>query len=166
MGNFEFAFTYVEIGDVLDVHAEAMQITGDPPQGVYPDRVDLLKAALEHIQNDNFYRSIDAKLTHLLFSVCQLHVFFEGNKRTTVAVGAKFLANNGFEHRVAKFIRYMENVVVCLADNKISKGFLGEIVIAFLNEEEEEEELKLRILEALEEVRRDQEQRDAANQPN
>jgi death on curing protein len=159
----EFPVAYPTIEDIIELHAIAMRVSGDPVQGVNPEALDRLRGTLEHIQNDNYYRSLDAKLTHLFFFACKMHAFVEGNKRLAIAVGAKFLNDNGFHHRVPKFLRFMENVVVCVADNKISKEFLGEIVIAFLNEEEEDEQLKLKILDALEQVRNEQEQRDAQN---
>lgn len=160
---FEFPISYPTIDDVVELHAVAMRVSGDEVQGINPEALDRLRATLEHIQNDDYYRSIDAKLTHLFFFACKMHAFVEGNKRLALAVGAKFLNENGFHHRVPKFLRFMESVVVCVADNKISKELLGEIVTAFLNEEEEEEVLKIQILTALEQVRADQEQRDAAN---
>ncbi len=165
MTEFVFPFHYPTIADAIAAHEQAMEISGDVVQGANPDAIALFEASLDLIKIVDFYRSFDEKLTHLFFSACKAHAFVEGNKRFTVALCAKFLTDNGFGHRATRFMRYMENVVVCVADNKIDKAFLGQIMIAFLSGEEEEEEIKLRILEAVEQVRLDQEQRDAENQP-
>jgi death-on-curing protein len=109
-----------------------------------------MRATLELVQNDDYYRSIDAKLTHLVFSACKTHAFVEGNKRLALALGAKFINDNGFDNLVTKWLRFMENILVCVADNKIDKPFFGEIVTAFLNGDEDEEGMKLRVLEAIE----------------
>ena len=158
-------WVYLTIDDVIELHAEAMRLSGDDVQGTNPERLALLEASLDHIQNDEYYETFDAKLTHLLFSTCKAHAFVEGNKRASLAVGGEFLQHNGLQRRYTQFMRFMESVIVCVADNKISKQFLGEIVIAFLKEEEDDEELSMRILAALEEVVRDQELRDTENRP-
>lgn len=44
----------------------------------------------------------------------------------------------------------MENVAVAVADNIIDKELLGEIIISLLSEDEYGEELKLKIISALE----------------
>jgi len=158
-------WVYLTLNDVIELHADAMRVSGDENQGTNAAKLALLESSLEHIQNDEYYGTFAAKLTHLLFSTCKTHAFVEGNKRASLAVGARFLDDNGLPHRVQKFFRFMETVIVCVADNKISKEFLGEIVVAFLQEEEDDEGLSLRILEALEAVLRDQALRDAENQP-
>lgn len=43
----------------------------------------------------------------------------------------------------------MENIAVHVADNRISKELLGEIVYSLINEEDYSEELKLKIIHAL-----------------
>ena len=86
----------------------------------------------------------------------QVSRIFRRHKRLTLALGAKFLNDNGFDPLVPRFLRFMENVVVCVAEGTIAKPFLGEIVIAFLNGEEEDEEMKLKILDALARIPPDQ----------
>lgn len=158
-------WVYLTIEDVIALHAAAMRLSGDEVQGTNPDALALLEASLDLLQNDEYYATFDAKLTHLLFSTCKAHAFVEGNKRASLAVAGEFIEQNGLQRRYTKFMSFMENVIVCVADNKISKQFLGEIVIAFLKEEEDDEELSLRILDALREVVRDQALREAENQP-
>ena len=153
---------YPSIDDAIAAHATAMQVSDDVVTGAGA-AFDLLKSALEHIQNDEYYPTFDAKLAHLFFSACKHHAIIDGNKRMTLALTTKFLILNEHEPVAQKFIRYMENVLICVADNKISKEFLGEIISAFLRGDEENEEIKLKILHAVDAVRQDQEERDAQN---
>ena len=157
--------TYPSIGKVIEIHALAMQVSDDVVQGSNPDALALLESALIHMQNDAYYPTIDEKLTHLFFSACKSHAFVEGNKRMALALSVEFLAENCFDAITTQFVRHMEDVVVCVADNKIDKALLGQIIRNFLVGDEEDEGIKLRILDAVEQVRIDQERRDAENQP-
>src|SRR5690606_41407 len=78
------------------------------------------------------------------------HCFNDGNKRTSIALGAFLLEVNGLDTFVNKFIIEMENIAVSVADNLISKELLREIMGSLLIEEEFDEALKLKIIEALE----------------
>lgn len=72
-----------------------------------------------------------------------------GNKRTSIALGAYLLEVNGIEYCIDKFIIEMENIAVYVADNKISKSLLQEIISSILIEDDFSEELKLKIIDAL-----------------
>ncbi len=85
----------------------------------------------------------------MVYSVNKNHCFNDGNKRTSVALGALFLQINGLDGCVTKFIREMENIAVAVADNLIDKDLLQEIVYSLINNEEYDEELKLKIVHAL-----------------
>lgn len=108
-----------------------------------------IESVLEHIQNDLYYPEFEDKLTHLVFSVNKLHAFSDGNKRTSIALGAYLLEVNGIEYCIDKFIIEMENIAVYVADNKISKSLLQEIISSILIEDDFSEELKLKIIDAL-----------------
>jgi death on curing protein len=109
-----------------------------------------LESILHHIQNDDYYPSFEEKLTHLVFAVNKGHCFADGNKRTSIALGGWFLEINGLDVFVSKFIIEMENIAVHVADNRINKDLLGEIIYSLINEEDYNEELKLKIIHALE----------------
>jgi len=118
--------------------------------GVHGERdIDLLSSILEHIQNDLYYPDIECKLTHLVFSVNKSHAFTDGNKRTSIALGAYFLEINGLDFCVSRFIIEMENVAVHVADNRIDKDLLQEIVTSIINEPQFSEELQIKILDAI-----------------
>lgn len=108
-----------------------------------------IESVLEHIQNDFYYPEFEDKLTHLVFSVNKFHAFNDGNKRTSIALGAYLLEVNGIEYCIDKFIIEMENIAVYVADNKINKELLHEIISSILTEDNFNEELKLKIIEAL-----------------
>lgn len=111
-----------------------------------------IDSPINHIQNDDYYPEFEDKLTHLVYSFNKNHAFNDGNKRTSIAMGAFFLEVNGLETFVDKFIIEMENIAVAVADNAIDKPLLGEIIFSIINEAEYNEELKLKILHALSQI--------------
>jgi death-on-curing protein len=104
-----------------------------------------LESPLEHIQNDLYYPEIEDKLTHLVFSINKNHAFHDGNKRSSLALGAYFLELNGFDYVVKRFVYEMENIAVWVADNIINKDLLHKIITSLLYEDDYSEELKLEI---------------------
>ena len=87
-----------------------------------------LESPLEHIQNDLYYPELEDKLTHLVYSINKHHAFNDGNKRSSLVLGAYFLELNGFDFVVKRFIHEMENIVVWVADNVIDKTLLHQII--------------------------------------
>ena len=75
-----------------------------------------LESILDHIQNDLYYPTFEDKLNHLVFAINKFHAFNDGNKRSSLTLGAYFLALNGYNYCVQKFVLEMENIVVWLAD--------------------------------------------------
>ena len=58
--------------------------------------VEHLESVLGHIQNDWYYPEMADKLTHLVYSVNKNHPFNDGNKRSSIGLGAYFLELNGY----------------------------------------------------------------------
>ncbi|MEC4115140.1 type II toxin-antitoxin system death-on-curing family toxin [Myroides pelagicus] len=133
----------------IKVHDKIIEISGGQP-GV--KNFGNLDSPLSHLDNDDYYPTFEDKLTHLVFSVNKLHAFNDGNKRTSIALGAFFLQINGLEYCIDKFIIEMENIAVLVADNIIDKEFLNEIIFSIMNEEDYNEEIKLKIFNALSNV--------------
>lgn len=104
---------------------------------------------LTHIQNDDYYPTFIDKITHLFFSVCKFHSFTDANKRLAIVLSLHMLICNGYLYCTRRFIREMENISYHVADNKIDKDLLSEIITAIIHEEADDESLKLRILEAI-----------------
>ena len=108
-----------------------------------------LSSVLEHIQNDLYYPSFEEKLNHLVFAINKFHAFNDGNKRSSLVLGAYFLELNGYDYCVKKFVQEMENVVVWLAEGKVSKELLLKLVTSLIVDDEYPEALKLELVEAL-----------------
>jgi len=112
-----------------------------------------IDSPLSHIQNDDYYPSFEEKLTHLVFAIIKFHAFNDGNKRTSIALGAFLLEVNGLDGFADKFIIEMENIAVAVADNIIGKELLLEIITSIINETVYNEELQLRIIHALSQIK-------------
>jgi len=88
-------------------------------------------------------------LTHLCFAINKFHAFIDGNKRSSIALGAYFLELNGYDFLISKFVLEMENITVWVAEGKISKELLGELIESLIFEEDFSEELKFKLAHAL-----------------
>lgn len=140
------ALIYFDVDHAIATHDQILKISGGF-EGVKDQGA--LESILYHITNDDYYPSYIDKLTHLVFAVNKGHCFEDGNKRTSIALGAFFLEVNGLDVLVSRFMIEMENIAVAVADNMIDKDFLHEIIDSIINEDDYSEELQLRIIEAL-----------------
>jgi death-on-curing protein len=138
---------YLTLEQAIETHQKTVEVSGGGELG----HIDLgkLESMLQHIQNDGYYPTFEDKLTHLFFCACNFHCFVDGNKRIAISLGAQLLLLNGYLFIVQHFIRVMENISYHVAAGRINKGLLKEIICAVLNGEEECEELKLKILNAI-----------------
>lgn len=91
-----------------------------------------LESVLEHIQNDLYYPTFADKLTHLMYSIVQFHMFLDGNKRSALLLGTYFMNINHYSYYIDIFNERMENVVVDVASGRISKEQLKEIIVELL----------------------------------
>ena len=139
-------FIYLDSIQVIRIHDHILHVSGGK-SGVL--NLELLESVLGHVQNDDYYPTFAEKLTHLFYSVNKAHCFADGNKRTSIGASANFLHFNGFENLTSKFIIEMENIAVYVADNKIDKDLLSEIITSFINEDDYSEHLKLKIIDQL-----------------
>ena len=111
--------------------------------------VEHLESVLGHIQNDWYYPEMADKLTHLVYSVNKNHPFNDGNKRSSIGLGAYFLELNGYDYVVKRFVLEMENIAVYVASNVVGKDLLREIIASLLYEEDYSESLKLALIDAI-----------------
>lgn len=137
---------YFDIHFAQAIHDEIIDLSGGK-SGII--NIGLVDSVLEFIKDDIYYPSFEDKLTHLVYSVNKNHAFSDGNKRSSIALGAYFMEINGYDYCVKKFIYEMENIAVSVADNKISKNLLLKIITSLLFEIEYSESLKLEIFEAI-----------------
>lgn len=142
----EFTVLYFDVAHAIREHDWIIEHSGGLP-GVKDE--GQLSSVLEHIQNDLYYPSFEEKLNHLVFAINKFHAFNDGNKRSSLVLGAYFLELNGYDYCVKKFVQEMENIVVWLAEGKISKELLLKLVTSLVVDDEYPEILKLELVEAL-----------------
>ena len=140
------SFLYFDIKHAVEVHDWIIENSGGL-SGV--KNIGSLESVLEHIQNDLYYPTFEEKLNHLVFTINKFHAFNDGNKRSSLTLGAYFLELNGYDYCVEKFFLGMENIVVWVAENKISKELLFKLITSLVMDDEYSEELKLELLEAV-----------------
>lgn len=141
------AVIYLTIEQAIETHRNTVEVSG----GGILEHLDLgkLESVLEHIQNDDYYPSFEDKLTHLFYSSNKFHCFADGNKRIAITLCAQMLLFNGYLYCAGSFLREMENISYHVAAGNIDKDLLCEIITAFLAEEMDNEELKLKIFNAI-----------------
>lgn len=142
----EFAILYFDVAHAIREHDWIIEHSGGLP-GVKDE--GQLSSVLEHIQNDLYYPSFEEKLNHLVFAINKFHAFNDGNKRSSLVLGAYFLELNGYDYCVKKFVLEMENIVVWLAEGKISKELLQKLITSLISDDEYPETLKLELVDAL-----------------
>ena len=141
------AFTYLTLEQAIDVHVKTVEVSGGGALGHLD--LGLLEGVLTHIQNDDYYPEMEDKLTHLFFSACKFHCFQDGNKRIAISLCAQMLLFNGYLYCASAFIREMENISYHVAAGAIDKELLRDLITAALNDDLDNEGLKLRLVEAL-----------------
>ncbi|WP_292988560.1 type II toxin-antitoxin system death-on-curing family toxin [Nitrosomonas sp.] len=139
--------TYLTLDQAIEIHVKTIAVSGGGTLG----HLDLgkLESVLQNIQNDDYYPAFEDKLTHLFFSACKFHCFQDGNKRIAITLCAQMLLLNGYMYCTSSFLREMENISYHVAAGRIDKALLQEIITAHLMEEESDESLKLKILNAI-----------------
>lgn len=141
------AFVYLTLDQAVETHGKTVEVSGGGSTGQL--EIGKLESVLDHIQNDDYYPTFEAKLTHLFFCACMFHCFQDGNKRIAITLCAQMLLLNGYLRSVNGFIRESENISYHVAAGKISKELLGEWIVAVLLGMEDDEALKLKILNAI-----------------
>ena len=141
---------YITIDQAVEIHAKTVEVSGGGSHGMLDK--GRLESVLEHIHNDSYYPSFLDKITHLFFCANKFHCFQDGNKRIAITLSAQFLLFNGYMYCVSDFMREMENISYHLAAGKIDDEFLRDLIEAIINKNfDENEELKLRLLNAIQE---------------
>ena len=116
---------YFDIELVIEIHDIIIDQSGGLP-GI-KDKGQL-ESVLCHIQNDIYYPTFIDKLTHLVHSIIMFHMFNDGNKRTSIALGAYFLNINYYVYCTDSFLKFMEDIVVQVANNQVDKQELKQII--------------------------------------
>ncbi|EAJ0412584.1 type II toxin-antitoxin system death-on-curing family toxin [Campylobacter upsaliensis] len=122
---------YLTLQEVLELHDRMIQAV-DGLNGANPKQIALLDSALTQIQNDDYYPSFIDKLTHLMFACVKFHPFADGNKRTALLLGRTFIKLNYPDSLPTDFYQKLEDVIVSVASDTISKDELAQILSAML----------------------------------
>ncbi|EAK4279669.1 type II toxin-antitoxin system death-on-curing family toxin [Campylobacter upsaliensis] len=122
---------YLNLQEVLELHDRMIQAM-DGLNGANPKQIALLDSALTQIQNDDYYPSFIDKLTHLMFACVKFHPFIDGNKRTALLLGRTFIKINYPDSLPTDFYQKLEDVIVSVASDTISKDELAQILSAML----------------------------------
>ena len=145
------SITYIKtIDEVIEIHRKTVDVSGGGSLGILS--AHSLEAALEHIQNDDYYPDFVDKLTHLFYAANKSHCFQDGNKRIAISLGMKFLLDNGYLYVIQKFAEKMEMVSYQVAAGRIDKTLLHEIVNSILFENDYSEALKLKLLHCIDSI--------------
>jgi len=139
-------FLYFDSAHAIGVHDWIIEHSGGRPGN---NDLGLLDSPLEHIQNDLYYPDMEHKLSHLVYSINKNHAFTDGNKRSSIALGAYFLEINGYEYCIQDFVQRMENIAVWIADNLIDKDLTHRIVTSIIYDDDYSEPLKLELAQAV-----------------
>ena len=138
---------YLTLEQAVEIHQKTVEKSGGGALGHLD--TGKLDSVLEHIQNDDYYPTLESKLTHLFFSTNKFHSFEDGNKRIAITLCLQMLLLNGYLYCTSTFMREMENISHHVAAGNINKELLHEIVTAVVNENTEDESLKFKILTAI-----------------
>lgn len=118
---------FLSLQEVLELHDRMIQAMGGL-KGANPKQIGLLDSALQQIQNDDYYPSFIDKLTHLMFACVKFHPFLDGNKRTALLIVRTFIKINKPEILPTNFYQQLEDIIVRVADDSVSKDELKEIL--------------------------------------
>lgn len=140
-------WVYLTLDQAIEIHGKTVEVSGGGSSGQL--EIGKLDGVLAHIQNDDYYPTFDAKLTHLFFCACKFHCFEDGNKRIAITLCGQMLLQNGYLRSVTAFFRESENISYHVAAGAISKDLLGEWMTAVLSGQEDNESLKLKIYQAI-----------------
>lgn len=110
---------YFDLSYAIKFHDDLLALD-DGLKGYNQTQIAYLDSALEQIQNDDFYPTFLDKITHLIFACIKFHPFLDGNKRTSIYLGYHFANINGI-FCDKEYIKAMEDIVVKVAENSLSK---------------------------------------------
>ncbi len=138
---------YFEYEEALDIYHKMIDASEGGFEGVRDEGG--IRAALDFIQNDEYYPTFTDKLTYLVFRFCSGHFFYDGNKRIALTLGAYFLHKNGYPWNACIFMRQFEAIVYHIAASHIDQDLLLRIVTAFMEGRDYDESLKIDIANAM-----------------
>jgi death on curing protein len=139
-------YLYFDLQRGIDEHTKIINLSG----GLHGCKDEqALSAILDFVQNDEYYADLPEKVSYLLFSIAKNHFFVDGNKRTAIALSSYLMEINGYGERVGYFIVQMENLVIWVVENKVSRSLLIKLVRDIIEKGEIEENTQLELIEKI-----------------
>ncbi|QCD44634.1 type II toxin-antitoxin system death-on-curing family toxin [Campylobacter mucosalis] len=124
---------YITLEQAVFIHDKMIEKIGGS-SGHNETMIGYLSSALDSIKNDLYYPNLEDKIAHLVHSCVKFHPFNDGNKRTAILLADMFLSANDITLDDEKFYEAMEDVVVKVATNELTKENLKEILGKFIKE--------------------------------
>ena len=137
---------YINSQQAIEIHNWIIDIAGSFSR---TKDTECLNRILQEIKSDRNYPEFKDKLTDLIFEINKYQNLIDDSKRLSIVLGCYFLELNGYDYVVHYFAKEMENIVVWLADGRISRDLFAEIIESLIYEDEYSEELKLKIAIAI-----------------
>lgn len=137
------SFCYFTKESALKLIEKMLVQTGSSLVIIKPENID---GPLEFVQNDIYYPNIEDKVAYIMYSFNTNHCFIDGNKRASIVLASFLLEMNGYDFIVDSFIRRIENFAIYIAERKVDKEFLTEVVRSLIYEDDFSEELKIKIV--------------------
>jgi death-on-curing protein len=137
---------YFSVAHAIKEHDRVLELSGGLP-GVKDE--GQLESSLAFLEYDAYYPEFIDKLTHLVYSIAMNHCFHDGNKRSSIVLGAYFLEINGYANIVEVFILEMENIVLWVANHFLDKELLKQFICSIVENGGLNEEDKLKLAELL-----------------
>lgn len=93
------AINYLEVEEVIEIHAMALDRHGGKPGFNGPQGYGLVESAVNRPRNKAYYEGADLleQAGSLYFGLAKNHAFADGNKRIAVAATNAFLLINGWK---------------------------------------------------------------------
>ena len=120
---------YLSADDIVGIHSKTIRASGGLDGFINRDQI---YSIVEHMQNDDYYPEFEDKISHLVFCLVKFHMFSDGNKRTAVTAAQQFLDRNGLFNFIDDYYNKMEIIVVAVADGRISKENLKEVMSSLI----------------------------------
>lgn len=123
---------YLNLQEVQTMHDDITDEIGGL-KGSNPTQIALLDSVLTQIQNDEYYPNFIDKLTHLVFACVKFHPFSDGNKRTAIYIAKAFIIINYLDSLPLDFYQRLEDIIVGVANDSVSKEELAQILSNILD---------------------------------
>ena len=137
---------YIDCQRTIELHNWLRESTGIVKE---IGDINYLEKILQEIKDNDKYPDFKSKLTQLIFAIARSDEFIPDNKLLSLALGSYFLELNGYDYVVHYFAIEMENIVVWLEQERISRDLLAEIIESLIYEEDFNEGLKLKLAIAI-----------------